>query len=290
MEISIGKLQQLVAVANSGSISRAAAELNISQPALSRSIAAIEARYGFQLFNRVGYGVHLTAAGSQVLEQARPLLQTLRVFDSNLKLLGAGKVGALSVGLSPLLASQLLARFASDFFAPDASVQLRVMIRPGAGLLDELKNEVIELFFFPESHIEPNPETEIEAVGRIMPACVVRRGHPLAGRPQLTLEDLAAYPWGSSVDPPINQQVLSPARFVCDNYHILREAVLQTDLVCICSVAFVAQQLAAGTLVEIQVADLPLPPTTIYMAKLRGRASSPLAVEALTRMRRHLNE
>jgi DNA-binding transcriptional LysR family regulator len=55
MDISLGKLQQLVAVADSGSFSKAAVELSISQPALSRSIADIERRYGFQIFNRSGH-------------------------------------------------------------------------------------------------------------------------------------------------------------------------------------------------------------------------------------------
>lgn len=288
MDISLGKLHQLVAVADSGSFSKAALELSISQPALSRSIAEIERRYGFKIFNRRGHGVHLTAAGAQVIAQAHPLLQTLRVFDNNLRLFGSGKAGTLSLGLAPLLASQLLAQFAVEFFTPDTKAQLRVMIRPGPGLLEGLRSDAIEMFFFPEGHIEPGPEICIEPVGRIIPVCVVRSAHPLAARPQLTLDDLSGFPWASSIDPPINEKVLSPARFVCDSYHIVREAVLESDLICICSWAFVAQQLADGKLREIRVDGLPLPPTTIYMAKLHGSVSSPLADQAVKRMRTYL--
>ena len=289
MDLSIGKLQQLVMVSRTGSFSKAAAELNISQPALSRSIAAIEKRYGFQIFNRMGHGVQVTAAGSQVIAQAEPLLQTMRVFDNNLRLFGSGKVGQLQVGLSPLLASELLAQFASEFFTPHSTVQLRVMVRPGADLLDALRNDAIELFFFPEGHVEPNPEIDIEPVGTIMPACVVRRGHPLADRAKVALEDLVDFPWGCSVEAALPDEVRSPARFICDNYHILREAVLVSDLICICSSAFVGPQLAEGTLREIRIEGLPLPPTTIFTAKLHGRVNSPLAQEAIGRMRGHLN-
>jgi len=288
MDLSIGKLQQLVMVARSGSFSRAAVELNVSQPALSRSIAALEARYGFPIFNRVGHGVELTAAGTHVIEQAQELLQSMRVFDSNLRLFGAGKAGSLSIGLAPLLASQQLAQFAAEFFAPATQAQLRVLIRPGAALLDSLKSDLIELFFFPEGYIDPCPEIDIEPVGTVSPACVVRSGHPLAGRQDLSLEDLAGFPWASSVEPAIAAKALNPARFICDNYHILREAVLGSDLICICSSAFVAQQLAEGTLHQIRVDGLPLPPTVIYVAKLRGRISSPLAEDAVRRMRKHL--
>lgn len=288
MELSLGKLQQLVTVARCGSFSRAAVELNISQPALSRSVAAIEERYGFAIFNRTGHGVEATAAGAQVIAQAIPVLQTLRVFDGNLRAIGSGKAGQLALGLSPLLASEVLAEFARDFFVPDSEAQLRVMIRPGAGLFEALKNDEIELFFFPETHLEPSAEIDVETIGRIMPACVVRRGHPLAGRTDLTLADLAHFPWASSLEPSHAPDVPSTGRLICDNYHILREAIAGSDLIGICSIAFVERQLADGTLRQITVAGLPLTVTTIYMAKLRGRVHSPLAEEAVKRLRRHL--
>lgn len=288
MDLSIGKLQQLVMVARVGSVSKAAIELNISQPALSRSIAAIEERYGFQIFNRMGHGVEVTAAGAQVIAQAGPLLQAMRVFDSNLRLFSSGKAGRLQLGLSPLLASEFLAKLAGEFFTPDTEAQLQVMIYSGADLLEALKSDAIELFFFPETHIEPSVEIDIEPIGQTAPLCVVRKGHPLAKRHKLRVEDLRDFPWASSVAPPIAPELLSPARFICDNYHILREAVLLSDLICICSTAFVSQQLADGSLQAIKVEGLPLPLTTIYTAKLRGRVRSPLAEEAVKRMKAYL--
>lgn len=284
MDVSISKLQQLVTVARTGSFSKAALELNISQPALSRSVAAIEDQYGFQIFNRLGHGVQTSSAGAQVIELAQPLLQSMRAFDNNLKLFGSGEVGSLSLGLAPLLASQSLANFAGDFFKPATKAQLQVLIRSGVELVESLKNDVIELCFFPEGYIESDSELDIEAVGTILPACVVRSGHPLAGRSNLKLADLADFPWANSVTPPIIAESLNPAQFVCDNYHVLREAVLESDLICICSSSFVAQQLADGSLKQIQVEGLPLPATAIYAAKLSGRVSSPLAAQAVQRM------
>jgi len=290
MDLSIGKLQQLVTVARTGSFSKAAVELNISQPALSRSIAAIEDRYGFQIFNRMGHGVQLTAAGVQVIELAQPLLQRMHVFDNNLRLFGAGKGGTLAVGLAPLLASQTLATFATEFFGASTQAQLQVVIRPGAILVESLRNASIELFFFPEGYIDPDPEIDIELVGSITPLCVVRRGHQLAKRKKLALEDLADFPWASSVAPVVIEEALHPVQFICDNYHILRDTVLGSDLICICSAAFVADQLADGSLREIRVEGLPLPPTAIYSAKLHGRVRSPLAEQAVRQMRQQLHE
>jgi DNA-binding transcriptional LysR family regulator len=289
MDLSVTKLQQLVCVARSGSFSKAALELHLSQPALSRSIAAMEERYGFKIFNRLGHGVQLTAAGEQVIADAEPLLRSMRAFDHNLRLFGEGKTGGLHIGMSPLLASEVLADLAREFFLPGSSVQLQVMVRPGADLLDALRNDAIELFFFPEGHIEPSAELEIVPLGQVEPICVVRAGHPLAGRHGLSLSDLGDYPWASSIDPPAGTKHRSKARFVCDNYHILRDTLLSSDLICICSLGFIARELEQGLLQPIRVSDLPLTLTTIYMARLRGRMSSPLAIEATARMTDHLH-
>ena len=284
MDLSIGKLQQLVTVARTGSFSRAAQELSISQPALSRSIAAIEDRYGFPIFNRMGHGVQLTVAGAQVIEQARPLLQALLVFDNNIKLFGSGKAGVLSIGMSPLLASQLLARFACEFINSAAKAQLKVMIHPGAVLVESLKSDLIEMFCCPAGYIEVPSDVEGEPLGSMTPVCVVRGGHPLAQRKKLKVADLASFPWASSVDPPISDSVLNPVRFNCDNYHILLEAVLASEMVCICSKDFVADHLEVGTLCEIQVEGLPMPVTNLQLVKLRGRVLSPLAKDAVQRL------
>jgi DNA-binding transcriptional LysR family regulator len=284
MDVSLGKLHQLVVVARCGTVSQAAAELNISQPALSRSIAAIEARYGFQIFNRSGHGVQPTAAGAQVIALAEPLLEQMRVFDQNLRLFGAGDAGELAFGIAPLLASQLLPRFAAAHVPSGSRARLRVMIRPGADLLAELKRDAIEMFVFPESHIDPGPDLAIERIGTVLPVCVVRAGHPLARQAHVALADLAPFPWASSVDPPAAVAALGGARFTCDNYHVLREATLASDMVVICSSAFVADDLATGALRRIAVAGFDLPPTAIYLATLRGRILSPQAERAVRRI------
>jgi DNA-binding transcriptional LysR family regulator len=218
-----------------------------------------------------------------------PLLQGLHVFESNLRLLAVGQGGTLKVGMAPLLASQVAPRFAEAFFAPGSKAQLRVMVRSGTELLEALKSDQIELFFYPETHVSPTEEIETDLVGHITPTCVVRSGHPLLQRERLSLEDLQEFPWASSMEHPVGPDLPNAADMVCDNYHILREAVLATDLICICSTEFIAAELHLGSLVALKVNDLPMPATAIYVAKLRGRMNSPLAQAALTRVNQYLS-
>lgn len=284
MNVSLTKLQQLLAVARCGSFSRAAEELHISQPALSRSIATIERLVGFPVFNRIGHGVVPTAAGAQVLAQAEPLLQSMRVFDSNMDLLASGVAGSLRIGLPPLLASQLLADLAEGFFEPAGKIDLRISIRSGPVLLEELRDDLIEFLLFAETQVQAGPEIAQEPIGRIYPTCVVRSGHPLAGRTDLAIADLAAWPWASSVEPPVMGNLLNPARFLCDNYHSLRDAVLRTDLVCICTRAFAAPEIESGQLCELDVPGLVPHELPVFVASLKGRMFSPLAKTAIKRI------
>jgi DNA-binding transcriptional LysR family regulator len=68
------QLRYFVAVAEEGQMTRAAAKLHIAQPALSQSIAGLEAQLGFLLFERRAHGVTLTPAGETFLEKARSVL------------------------------------------------------------------------------------------------------------------------------------------------------------------------------------------------------------------------
>src|SRR6516162_8397322 len=102
------KLRHIVAVARIGSFSRAAEEMHLTQPALSRSIAGFEAYHGVRLFDRVRSGVTLTASGKLVVEQARAILSATGDLERNLRHYSKGEAGRIEVGLGPLLASLLL--------------------------------------------------------------------------------------------------------------------------------------------------------------------------------------
>ena len=74
MDVDLRKLRYFVAVADNLHFRKAAEQLHIAQPALSRSIGALERELGAQLFIRDKRSVTLTPAGRQLLDDARPLL------------------------------------------------------------------------------------------------------------------------------------------------------------------------------------------------------------------------
>jgi len=72
--VDLRQLRYFVAVAEAGSLTRAAGELHIAQQSLSEQIRALEAQLGAPLFERSSRGVNLTDVGTVLLREARPLL------------------------------------------------------------------------------------------------------------------------------------------------------------------------------------------------------------------------
>ncbi len=285
MQFDLARLRHISVAARHHSFSRAAEELRITQPALSRSIADFEARFGVRLFDRGRGGVIVTAIGKLVVEEAERVLRAAGDLEHNLKLYGAGEAGQVSIGTGPLAASLILPRLSQQVLATTPSLRLTASIKHADLLYQELLSDEIEMVFANSWRIGSSPEVTVVPVGSILLAVVVRGGHPLAGRNGLKLEDLRPYPVANAVELPVMGLTGEAGAFVCDNYHILRETVLGTDCVWLASPDLLSDDLAAGRLVRIDVENFGPVRNEVSMISRRGRTLSP-AAEAVTRLAR----
>lgn len=134
-------LEYFLRVAELGSITKAALDLHLSQPALSRHIAALEHELGAHLFNRTHGGVQLTEAGELLAGRARPILRQLSILKEQV---GEQAAGQLSIGIPPSWHHAFTVDFVSRIVADAPGVKLRVyegasnVLREymAAGLLD----------------------------------------------------------------------------------------------------------------------------------------------------------
>ncbi|MDI7065621.1 LysR family transcriptional regulator, partial [Klebsiella pneumoniae] len=107
-EVNSRRLGHLIALAEEGSFARAAERVHLSQPALSRSIQALEEEVGMKLFDRAARGVAMTAAGRLLVERARRVLFETRCLFRDVELLKAHELGEVRIGLGPYAAVVLL--------------------------------------------------------------------------------------------------------------------------------------------------------------------------------------
>jgi len=108
--MNLSQLRYFVAVARNGSFSRAASELHVSQPALTRQVKLMEDEFGGSLFQRHARGVSLTDLGQILLERAERQLRDFEQLRSDIADASIAPTGRLRIGCPPSLSTFLLVR------------------------------------------------------------------------------------------------------------------------------------------------------------------------------------
>lgn len=125
--MELKELRHFARVARAGSFSRAAQELRLAQPALSRQIAKLERELGVPLLARHGRGVRLTTAGSMLLERAEAIAHLVRQTGDDIREDRAPAGGRVTVGVPPAAGRLLIPPLVRHFQAerPQTSLHIR---------------------------------------------------------------------------------------------------------------------------------------------------------------------
>jgi LysR family transcriptional regulator, benzoate and cis,cis-muconate-responsive activator of ben and cat genes len=177
------QLRYFVTVAEEGQITRAAARLHIAQPALSHSIAALEAELGVQLLERHARGVTLTSAGEALLPKARAAVAGEHEFERTAHTLARAAHGVLEIGfIGPpprMTAPLLFDRFVAA--TPEAELSFRDLPFPRGATGTWLEH--VDVAFCHTPSIEPGIRSQL--VCSEPRALMLHRTHPLAKRSEL---------------------------------------------------------------------------------------------------------
>jgi DNA-binding transcriptional LysR family regulator len=128
-------LRAFVAVAEDGTVSKAATRLNTAQPALSRQIIDLERELGIALFDRVGRRLRLTGEGEQFLGNCRRLLGDVSALTEQAHDLRRGDGGILKVTASPQMIDNVFSMFLHRYAERYPKVQVRLIEGIGANVL-----------------------------------------------------------------------------------------------------------------------------------------------------------
>ncbi|MGW0036610.1 LysR family transcriptional regulator [Gordonia sp. NPDC003376] len=188
----IRRLEQFVAVAESPTLAVAAQQLYVTQQALSTAVRRLESELGVTLFNRQNRGLHLTAAGEELLRSARPLLTGARHLTRAVREADADSTHAFVVGHSPALSG------AEVFLLLERSIgghpTQPVTARPAfpSTFVDELHSGTIDLVL---RRGVDTPEGLTSAVISYQELrLAVAADHPLATPDRIAMSDLAGHP------------------------------------------------------------------------------------------------
>jgi len=131
-------LRTFVTIAEAGGITRALARLDVSQPAASRQILALEAELGIKLFDRIGRRLRLTSGGEDLLLQSRRLLIEAELLEARVHTLKGGETGILRVGATPMAIENALSAFLSPYRRRHPGVEVHFVEDGGLRLDDRL--------------------------------------------------------------------------------------------------------------------------------------------------------
>jgi DNA-binding transcriptional LysR family regulator len=174
---------------------RAAASLNLSQPAASKLLGDFEEALGFPLFERHARGIEPNWYGELMIRHARVILSELAVAGTELAALQAGHSGSVTVGTVMAPAVELIAPAVDAVRRGHPNLQIAVHVDTSSVLIDRLRQGQLDFAVARiPADIDHSP-FEYEEIGDEELCFVCRNGHPLAARERVTLEDLVGQTW-----------------------------------------------------------------------------------------------
>ena len=186
--MELRQLKYFVTVSKTLSFSEAAKRLFITQGTLSQQIKQLEDELGFQLFSRTSHSVALTEAGEELLPVAKRTLEESDNCRRKMNDLRGALTGTLCIGVTHSF-SMLLGGTIRDFMKTHPGVKLKVYYKTATELLDMLVDGDLDLFLaFRPAQLSEDIEAETLFSSRL--SVVMRKGHPLAGKKEISVEDL----------------------------------------------------------------------------------------------------
>lgn len=177
--MTLDQLRIFVAVAEQQHVTRAAAEVGLSQSAVSNAIGALESQYRVRFFDRIGRGIVLTPTGRAFLEEARAVLTRAATAHTVLSDLAGLRCGSLHLAASQTVANYWLPGMMQRFRKRYPGVKLKLSITNTAHVVQQVGDGLVDLGFV---------EDEIDATGFDV--------HPVA-QDELVLMVSAKHFWAS---------------------------------------------------------------------------------------------
>ena len=195
MSISLKQLRYFVAAAETGRISHAASELNISQSAVTIAIQQLEMTVGTRLLVRSPDGVTVTPEGSRFLARSRDILSAVEECVNEARTSTALTARTLRVGVSPTVAGYFLPRHLAKFQTNTLGIGIELFEGPRSMIEQGLMDGELDLAVMLISNIVHTEELTSKTLLRSARRLWVAPSHPITRLRSITLAEVAKYPY-----------------------------------------------------------------------------------------------
>ncbi|WP_018661323.1 cidABC operon transcriptional activator CidR [Heyndrickxia acidiproducens] len=186
--MDIQHLRYFVSVAIHGSFTKAAEELYVSQPTISKMIKSIEDELGIQLFNRSGKTVVLTDTGKAVFIQAQKTLKSFQQLTDEINDVVTLKKGTIRIGLPPMIGSRYFPRVIDEFHKTYPHIKIQLVEDVTKKVVHDVENGTLDL----GAVVMPVDNELFDHFSFVHDQLVLllHPSHPLASRDSVTLSQL----------------------------------------------------------------------------------------------------
>jgi DNA-binding transcriptional LysR family regulator len=279
--IDLRSIRYLVAIVDEGSFARAATKMNVTQPALSRSVQALERALGVRVLDRGKSGAVPTVFGRLLLDRGRALLSDATAITREIALLSGAETGECLVGVGAYPAEISVGPAAARLLAQRPGLRLRISIGDWPDLTERALVEKLDLAICDLELAENNPRLRVEALPQHPGVLFCRASHPLAGRSNVRLDEVRAFPLAltavpkrlSPVLPFLETEPSAPSVHV-DTVQLSREIVAHSDVIGAAVRSQIAEDVRAGRFVVLPI-DLPWLATRYGFIYRAGRTLAP---------------
>ena len=292
MDFDLRLLRHARALGEEGSFARASRTLHLTQPALSRSIQELERRTGIKLFDRNKGRVEPTDLGRVFLAHARELLGRAEALDREVATLRGSGTGRLLVGSGTFPTAMFMSEALGAFLGKHPKVAIRVVNDNWVALVAALRRRELDFIVAAPPSEEESTGLSTHPLSFAQGWFLVRPGHPLLSKGEVSLADVAACPivCTGRLTAPVTTALLAARKsadlgrpvpdVACESHEMMRHIAITTDHVLLSTLAANAKAVERGELVPLPVVD-PRIGVTFAIIRLEARTLPPIADELI---------
>jgi DNA-binding transcriptional LysR family regulator len=293
-------IRQAIVLGRHGNFARAAEELNLSQPSVTRGIASLERSLGVRLFDRTRKGVIPTAFGRVLLERGEAVLRSEANLRREIELLAGLEEGSLAIGAGPYPAEISVATAVARVASAHPRLRIRCTTADPDQVVRDVLAERIDVGIAGVAGLEKDARLVVEPLPPLRVFLACRPGHPLAKETRLSLARAFEFPFvgtrlrgpqaaaaasrGAATDPGDPAVPDFVPQILVNSLAVARQFAQGSDALFPATAGILADDLAAGRLVTLDC-DAPILRTTHGVLYLRDRTLAPAAREFIETLR-----
>lgn len=285
--MDIRHLRQVLAIHRQGSFVKAANDIGVAQPTLSKSMARLEDELGVKLFERSGSGAKVTPMGALIVARAERIIHEAERLSRDIELSASGQIGEARIGFGPALRSVFLPRFAEALATRRRSLRLALNIQHRDRLLEDLQSGALDIVMMARAdELDEREYVQTEILRDPAPALVAPT-HPLAQLEEVSVDEFLRYPNVGGASPSMLTApgargvdldgVRQESLIVCNDDTTLKMLAMRGLATIIIQRHLVEDELAKGLLVELPMKWRLTVSVTATMA--RAASHSPILQE-----------